>query len=363
MISYAQNREDVVLARAFANQLRGFYIDIGAEHPQYNSVTKHFYDEGWRGINVEPSQSMLAELERERPLDTNLGVGVAEAEGKLTFYEGPPENHGSSTFRADLAAQYQRHGVAFTAVDDVAVTTLDLLFEEYVGDRRVDFLKIDVEGLETAVIVGAEWQRWRPRVIVVKSTGSESSIDAHSEWEPVLNDASYVPALFDGINRFYVLANETDLLERLSRPASVLDEFTDASHLAEVGALQAAVVELEHVLEVERTTIARLETTSAQAEAMGHRIKELLRELHQTQDRLAASMDDLREADVAAVALRKSATDHHVAQIAAERERDQARQETVAIVAELDRFKATWTLRLLHGPRRLYGSLRGRKVY
>ena len=54
MISYAQNQEDVMLARALAGTTNGFYIDVGAHDPVIDSVTKMFYDRGGRGINVEP---------------------------------------------------------------------------------------------------------------------------------------------------------------------------------------------------------------------------------------------------------------------------------------------------------------------
>ena len=54
MISYAQNFEDVMLARAFGDRRDGFYIDVGACFPDVASVTRHFYDLGWNGVNVEP---------------------------------------------------------------------------------------------------------------------------------------------------------------------------------------------------------------------------------------------------------------------------------------------------------------------
>ena len=53
-ISYAQNLEDVLLWRALGHIKNGFYIDVGANHPEWDSVTKHFYDLGWRGVNIEP---------------------------------------------------------------------------------------------------------------------------------------------------------------------------------------------------------------------------------------------------------------------------------------------------------------------
>lgn len=48
--SYAQHGEDVVLNRAFKHQQNGFYVDVGAAGPVQHSVTKLFYDRGWRGI-------------------------------------------------------------------------------------------------------------------------------------------------------------------------------------------------------------------------------------------------------------------------------------------------------------------------
>ena len=54
MISYAQNFEDVILQRVFHTCDQGRYIDIGGYDPTIDSVTKHFYDRGWSGVNVEP---------------------------------------------------------------------------------------------------------------------------------------------------------------------------------------------------------------------------------------------------------------------------------------------------------------------
>ena len=52
--SYAQNFEDVILYRALGSIRNGFYIDVGAQHPEIDSVSKAFYDLGWRGVHVEP---------------------------------------------------------------------------------------------------------------------------------------------------------------------------------------------------------------------------------------------------------------------------------------------------------------------
>ena len=53
-VSHAQNFEDVMLHRALRHVTKGFYVDIGADHPTDLSVTKAFYDRNWRGIGLIP---------------------------------------------------------------------------------------------------------------------------------------------------------------------------------------------------------------------------------------------------------------------------------------------------------------------
>ena len=44
--SYGQNFEDVMLYRALGKVERDFYIDIGAQHPKIDSVSKAFFTGG-----------------------------------------------------------------------------------------------------------------------------------------------------------------------------------------------------------------------------------------------------------------------------------------------------------------------------
>jgi FkbM family methyltransferase len=87
MLTYAQNFEDVVLARAFEGRSTGFYIDIGASHPEHLSVTKHFYDRGWRGVNVEPIPRAYQRFVEARLRDVNLNVAVGRERGEREFFE------------------------------------------------------------------------------------------------------------------------------------------------------------------------------------------------------------------------------------------------------------------------------------
>src|SRR5215470_15501599 len=86
-VSYAQNQEDVMLHRALQEVERGFYIDIGAQDPVINSVTKAFYDRGWHGINIQPSTEYFQRLQVERPHDTNLATAIGREAAVIDFFE------------------------------------------------------------------------------------------------------------------------------------------------------------------------------------------------------------------------------------------------------------------------------------
>ena len=223
MTSYAQNREDVLLDRLFPRGVPGFYIDVGANDPVVNSVTKHFYDLGWQGINVEPALAPFERLREARPRDVNLNIGLSDHEDTLTFHEFPPRLSGVSTFSAEQAAWHAEKGHS-SQERQVPVTTLAKICAEHV-DGQIDFLTVDVEGHERQVLEGGDWTRWRPRVVVVEATQPATTNPTHHLWEHVLTGAGYAFATFDGLNRYYVREEDSHLAAGLAAPVNVTDEF------------------------------------------------------------------------------------------------------------------------------------------
>jgi FkbM family methyltransferase len=232
MISYAINREDVVLNRVFGGKAGGFFIDVGANHPVTGSTTKHFSDLGWTGINVEPLPDLASLLRQQRPNDIVLEVAVSDVPGQATLYQLSGVFAALSTFSRVRAEQYRSEGLSVTECA-VPVRTLADICRENVGNQEIDFLSVDVEGAERAVLLGMDFARWRPRVVVVEATLPRTNIPTHSEWEKILLSAGYEFGLFDGINRFYVRREDSELLPRISMPANCLDPYqtSDDAHL------------------------------------------------------------------------------------------------------------------------------------
>ncbi|MEU4801431.1 FkbM family methyltransferase [Actinosynnema sp. NPDC023587] len=277
MISYAQNGEDVVLARLFHGRGTGRYVDVGAADAVQDSVTKHFYDLGWRGLNIEPIPAQADRLREARPEDVTLAVAIGASPGTATLHV-VADRSGWSTLDADLATGYR----AELRVDEVEVPvrTLADVLDEFPGP--VDFLKIDVEGAEQAVIEGADWTRHAPRVVLVEATEPGSPTPSHAGWEPLMLAAGYAFVLFDGLNRFYARESDTEARTVLSAPANVFDQYVRAEH---AGQRAARVAEIGYIRRMESTV---REAQEARVKDAAH-IEELRTALREAELRLGRS--------------------------------------------------------------------------
>ncbi|YAF95883.1 MAG: FkbM family methyltransferase [Nodularia sp. CChRGM 3473] len=224
-ISYAQNFEDVLLNRVFNYKSQGFYIDVGALHPTIDSVTKAFYDRGWSGINIEPIKEQYALFEKERPRDINLNIALSNIEGELEFFQvvGQP---GNSTLNKEIADQIiQERGLDICQYT-ISVKTLTEICNQYVK-QKIDFLKIDVEGLEEQVILGGNWELFRPTVLVIETTLPNTNIRNGNNIHLFLKNKNYQYVFFDGINDYYISKESSYLEKYFSFPVNTLDNYID----------------------------------------------------------------------------------------------------------------------------------------
>jgi len=219
--SYAQNREDILLARALPSN-SGFYVDVGAADPTEDSVTRYFYDLGWRGLNVEPQQAFFDKLVGERPRDINIQAVISDTPGPMVLHAA--ESHpGWATTIPVVAEGMNAKGLAVGS-KEIEAFTLSQVLETH-GVTEIDFLKIDVEGAERNVLLSLDFARWRPRIVLLEATEQGTSIPNHQAWEDVILGTGYLFATFDGLNRYYVRPEDEALIPILNVPVNVFDDW------------------------------------------------------------------------------------------------------------------------------------------
>jgi len=243
-ISFAQNGEDVVLHRALAGVERGVYIEVGANHPTDDSVSRSFYDRGWRGIAIEPNPAFAALYRSERPGDTVVEAAVTDASGaEITLHM--IDGTGLSTIVDSVGSQHAQQG---RAVHDVTVPTARLdaiVANSSFAASPIHFLMIDTEGAELDVLRSIDLSVVRPWILVIEATAPGSTRPTSSAWESIVIEAGYRFCLFDGLSRFYIADEKySDLGDLLSYPACVFDDYVTAEEWETRSQLEHTIEEL-----------------------------------------------------------------------------------------------------------------------
>jgi FkbM family methyltransferase len=268
LISFAQNQEDIMLWRALRQVRDGFYIDVGAADPMYSSVTRVFYEQGWRGINLEPDPTYFERLNPLRPRDINLAFGAGRELGRRTFYD--IGGSGLSTFDPAIAARHRANGwsVSEGVVD---ILTLAEVCRRHCPDGAIHFLKIDAEGSEYDVLAGADFGAFRPWIVLVEATAPQSQDETYAEWEPLLTGNGYSFVWFDGLNRFYVSDEmKSSLQENFRVQPNVFDDFIPSPSL-----LQRAETAEEGVRHADAHVAQMASETAATVSQLAESLREI----------------------------------------------------------------------------------------
>ncbi len=168
--TYAQNGEDRLIWFIFRalGISKPSYLDIGAHDPLYASNTALLYENGSHGINIEPNPLLFKRFLKKRKRDVNLDIGVADTSGIMDFYvmSGPA----LSTFSKEEAERMTReYGFTITQTLPVEVKTVAEVIRTYAGGTFPDFLSVDVEGLDEAILRSINFDTNKPKVICVET--------------------------------------------------------------------------------------------------------------------------------------------------------------------------------------------------
>lgn len=167
-ICYGQDGEDLILNRLLDGQALGFYVDVGAHHPVRFSNTYLFYQRGWCGINIDAMPGSMKKFNKVRPRDINIECGIAGSAGKLMYhrFNEPALN----TFDTAEAEHKNKPPYQMIETVEVAVERLDALLARYLpAGQQIDFLSVDVEGMDEEVLRSNDWSRYRPRFILAET--------------------------------------------------------------------------------------------------------------------------------------------------------------------------------------------------
>ncbi|MDP1666469.1 MAG: FkbM family methyltransferase [Methylobacter sp.] len=166
--SYSQEGEDMILRRMLEKQQFGFYVDVGAHHPFRFSNTYYFYKQGWKGINIDAMPGSMELFRKFRQRDINLEIPISNSDQVLTYYAfNEPALNG---FSKDLSQE--RNGTnGYFIQQEIKMQTskLSTVLDKHLPiGTEIDFLSIDVEGLDLDILHSIDWNKYKPKIILVE---------------------------------------------------------------------------------------------------------------------------------------------------------------------------------------------------
>ena len=171
--SFSQFGEDLAVKRLVEalGLTTGIYVDAGAYHPIFGSNTLLLRKKGWRGINVDLAAERIAQFNQYRPSDHNVVACLSDkvaAPVEIAHYEIP------STDRVVKAGDTQKLSVIGSKPIGFSRTTTTTLTQVIDGSPfrfdDIQYLNVDCEGSDLAVLRGFDFTRRQPRIISVEAT-------------------------------------------------------------------------------------------------------------------------------------------------------------------------------------------------
>lgn len=195
-ISYSRSGEDLIIAELLGNKMSGFYIDVGAYHPKNYSNTYKFYLNGWTGINIDANDEIINVFDKRRPKDINICAGVALQEEEKIFYKFKEDLSMSSFSESFTNNALSKSNLTLSEKRKIKTRTLKNILDQCeIPKAKIDFMSIDVEGLDLEVLKSNDWQKYRPKAVIIELDTSLENV-AKNEAYKYLVDLNYAPVAF-----------------------------------------------------------------------------------------------------------------------------------------------------------------------
>jgi FkbM family methyltransferase len=149
-------------------EYKGFYVDIGAFHPLRFSNTQLFYEKGWQGLNIDATPGSMEEFKKVRKRDINIEASVSESGEDLEFFSF--KEPALNSFDRELSEERIDKGWELIEIKTVKTYKInDLLSKHITENRKIDFINIDIEGLDLSILKDLDWGSYSPDFLLFEA--------------------------------------------------------------------------------------------------------------------------------------------------------------------------------------------------
>ena len=177
--SYSMFGEDIFIENYYKSKKKGFYVDVGAYHPLDGNNTHLLYKKGWKGLNIDINYYSIKLFNFLRKKDLNIHSGILNIKTKLTMYYRKEINM-LNTLDEKTAKIHFKNGYK---KKNIQVNTLNFfLFKNFKKLDKIDFINIDVEGVELDVLKSLDFKTYKPQLICIEIHNKKKMFDTNYKY-------------------------------------------------------------------------------------------------------------------------------------------------------------------------------------
>ena len=211
---------DIIYNKYFNNKMNGFFVEVGAFDGISYSNSSPLVKCGWKGIYIEPVKEYFERLNKNLGNNKNLtlincAISDIEEEQSINVMET------LSTLNNNMVNIYENIDWAIPSTkilkkETITCRKLTTILDENLVDKSFDVLIIDVEGYELNVLHSLDFDKYKPKLIIIElednheSFQTDNCIELRNNIEKcrnILDNNHYKLIFSDIINSIYILNN------------------------------------------------------------------------------------------------------------------------------------------------------------
>ena len=189
---YAEFDTDKIIRENYFSDYdyKGLIVEVGGATPEFLSMSKHFKDNGWRSIIIEPNPTFVKQHKDAGNEVYEFACSYEDKDGEFTIVRQRAEAYGGivtdhSYSSIEVKENYLKHNNFILTEENsekinVKIKKLDTILSE-LNINKIDILSIDVEGWEIEVMKGLNTKNIDCKLIVVENYLRENSYNTYFE--------------------------------------------------------------------------------------------------------------------------------------------------------------------------------------
>ena len=179
--SFAQMGEDLIIENNLHKySLSGAsltYLEVGTNHPCNSNNTFLFYEQGARGILVEPDKKYWELINQYRPEDVLIKSCIADYDSdQEDFYlmTAGSLNTLSKKIANDYCTNNAMGQQKIEQIIKVSVININKVLAKF--NKWPNLISIDTEGMDISILNTINWNKFRSEIVCVESQDNKQNI-------------------------------------------------------------------------------------------------------------------------------------------------------------------------------------------